>query len=192
MIFKISALVLLAVFYACYFIKMFGQRKKGIKTSQIGKGKTGKTRTIEYLMSVSPFLVVIAEVARIIIGTPVFPLFLRIFGLFIAASAVAVFIAAVVTMRDSWRVGVPEEKKTTIVMTGIFSVSRNPAFLGFGLLYLGILLMFFNPFLLVFSLFSAVMLHLQTVVVEEPFLRKAFGKDYENYTKSVCRYLGKK
>lgn len=192
MIFKISALVLLAVFYACYFIKMFGQRKKGIKTSQIGKGKTGKTRTIEYLMSVSTFLVVIAEVASIIIGTTVFPLFLRIIGLFVAASGVAVFIAAVVTMRDSWRVGVPEEKKTTIVTTGIFSVSRNPAFLGFDLLYLGILLTFFNPFLLVFSLFSAVMLHLQTVVVEEPFLRKAFGKDYENYAKSVCRYLGKK
>ena len=192
MIFKISALVLLAVFYAGYFIKMFGQRKKGIKTSQIGKGKTGKTRTIEYLMSVSTFLVVIAEVASVIIGTTAFPLFLRIIGLFIAASGVAVFIAAVVTMRDSWRVGVPEEKKTTIVMTGIFSVSRNPAFLGFDLLYLGILLTFFNPFLLVFSLFSAVMLHLQTVVVEEPFLREAFGKDYENYTKSVCRYLGKK
>ena len=192
MIFKISALVLLAVFYAGYFIKMFGQRRKGIKTSQIGKGKTGKTRTIEYLMSVSTFLVVIAEVASIIIGTTAFPLFLRIIGLFVAASGVAVFIAAVVTMRDSWRVGVPEEKKTTIVTTGIFSVSRNPAFLGFDLLYLGILLMFFNPFLLVFSLFSAIMLHLQTVVVEEPFLREAFGKDYENYTKSVCRYLGKK
>lgn len=192
MIFKISALILLAVFYACYFIKMFGQRKKGIKTSQIGKGKTGKTRTIEYLMSVSTFLVVIAEVASIIIGTTAFPLFLRIIGLFVAASGVAVFIAAVVTMRDSWRVGVPEEKKTTIVTTGIFSVSRNPAFLGFDLLYLGILLTFFNPFLLVFSLFSAIMLHLQTVVVEEPFLREAFGKDYENYTKSVCRYLGKK
>lgn len=28
--------------------------------------------------------------------------------------------------------------------------------------------------------------------VEEPFLREAFGKEYENYTKNVCRYLGKK
>ena len=192
MFFKISALVLLAAFYACYFIKMFGQRKKGIKTSQIGKGKTGKTRTVEYLMSVSTFLVVIAEVTSIICGTTVFPLFLRIIGLVVAVFGVAVFIAAVVTMRDSWRVGVPEEKKTKIVTTGIFSVSRNPAFLGFDLLYLGILLMFFNPFLLIFSLFSAVMLHLQTVVVEEPFLREAFGKDYENYAKKVCRYLGKK
>lgn len=192
MFFRISALILLAVFYACYFIKMFGQGKKGIKTSQIGKGKTGKTRTVEYLMSVSTFLVVIAEIASIITDTTAFPLFLRIIGLIVAVFGVAVFIAAVVTMRDSWRVGVPEEKKTQIVTTGIFSVSRNPAFLGFDLLYLGILLMFFNPFLLIFSLFSAVMLHLQTVVVEEPFLREAFGKDYENYTKAVCRYLGKK
>ncbi|MEE3470168.1 MAG: hypothetical protein VZR24_05840 [Butyrivibrio hungatei] len=45
-------------------------------------------------------------------------------------------------------------------MKGIYNYSRNPAFLGFDLVYIGILLMFFNPVLLVISVFAMVMLHL--------------------------------
>ncbi len=56
-------------------------------------------------------------------------------------------------------------------MKGIYNYSRNPAFLGFDLVYIGILLMFFNPVLLVISVFAMVMLHLQ-ILREEKFLEK--------------------
>ena len=56
MIFKIIALVLMVAFYACYFIKMLGQKKKGIKTTQIGKGKTGFVKWVECTMMVSTVL----------------------------------------------------------------------------------------------------------------------------------------
>lgn len=43
-------------------------------------------------------------------------------------------------MRDSWRAGISETDKTELVTEGIYQISRNPAFLGFDLLYIGILL----------------------------------------------------
>ena len=80
--------------------------------------------------------------------------------------------------------------RRTLLITSIFSVSRNPAFLGFDLLYIGILLMFFNWILLLATTFAALMFHLQIVNVEEDYLLDAFGEEYLNYKKKVCRYFG--
>ena len=74
----------------------------------------------------------------------------------------------------------------------IYWFSRNPAFLGFDLVYIGILLMFFHWILLAASVFAGVMLHLQIVYVEERFLKEVFGEEYLEYQKKVCRYLGRK
>ena len=192
MIFKVIALVLMAAFYACYYIKMFGQKKKGIKTTQIGNGKTGFVKWVECTMMVSTVLVVVAELVSIILGTTLLPPWARWLGVGIAAVGVAVFITAVITMRDSWRAGVSKSEITELVTSGIFSISRNPAFLGFDLIYLGILLMFFNWVLFAASVFAALMFHLQIVNVEEDFLLEAFGEEYLNYRKKVNRYLGRK
>ena len=37
---QLTAVMILAIFYGCYFSKMLAQRRKGIQTDQIGKGKT--------------------------------------------------------------------------------------------------------------------------------------------------------
>lgn len=192
MIFQVIALVLMAVFYACYYIKLLGQKKKGIKTTQIGNGKTGFVKYVECTMMVSTILVVAAELISIILGTTLLPLWARWLGVGVGAVGVAVFITAVITMRDSWRAGVSKTDKTKLVTSGIFAISRNPAFLGFDLLYIGILLMFFNWGLLAASIFAALMFHLQIVNVEEDFLLEAFGEDYLNYRKQVNRYLGRR
>ncbi|WP_367272313.1 isoprenylcysteine carboxylmethyltransferase family protein [uncultured Dysosmobacter sp.] len=103
----------------------------------------------------------------------------------------AVFLLSVLTMRDSWRAGVSEQERTELVTSGIYQISRNPAFLGFDLVYIGILLMFFNSALLAASAFAIGMLHLQIVKVEEPFLVSAFGTPYREYQRQVNRYLGR-
>ena len=191
MTFRIIALTLLAVFYSCYYIKLLGQKKKGIRTTQIGRGKTGFVKWVECTMMVSTVLAVAAELVSIVLGTTVLPTFMRWIGAGTAALGVAVFITAVVTMRDSWRAGVPDSGKTELVTGGIFSISRNPAFLGFDLVYIGILLMFFNWVLFAASVFAALMFHLQIVNVEEDFLLEAFGEEYLHYRKKVNRYLGR-
>lgn len=101
-------------------------------------------------------------------------------------------ISSVLTMRDSWRAGVSETDKTELVASGIYQISRNPAFLGFDFVYIGILLMFFNWGLFVASAFAVLMFHLQIVNVEEDFLMVAFGNEYMEYKKKVNRYIGRK
>ncbi len=87
---------------------------------------------------------------------------------------------------------VSKAEKTELVTGGIYQISRNPAFLGFDLVYIGMVMMFFNWGLLVTSIFAVVMLHLQIVNVEEDFLMEVFGEEYLEYKEKVCRYLGRK
>ena len=192
MLYQILGLGILLAFYGCYILKMLSQRKKGIRTDQMGRGKTGPARTIEITVKVASYLAAIAGVASVLRGTTALPAGMRILGACVGLTGDAVFIAAVVTMRDSWRAGVAAEEKTELVTDGIYRISRNPAFLGFDLVYVGILLMFFNWPLCALSAFAVVMFHLQIVRVEEVFLRSAFGDEYAAYEGKVCRYLGRK
>ena len=192
MIYRIIALIILLLFYGCHFVKMINQKRRGIRTNQMGRGKEGIAKAIELILGISTIIAPITEIFSIFIGTA--PLFVpvRILGAVIGVIGVTIFIIAVVQMRDSWRAGVPENDKTELVTGGIFSISRNPAFLGFDLVYIGILMMFFNYVLLVATIFASVMIHFQIVNVEEEFLQKAFGEEYLLYKKRVNRYVGTK
>ena len=75
-----------------------------------------------------------------------------------------------------------------IVKAPIYSISRNPAFVGFDLMYIGLLLAFPNIIHLLFAVFPIVMLHLQ-IRQEEVFCRKSFGSEYDEYCGKVRRYL---
>lgn len=190
--FQVAGIAIMLAFYGCYFIKMISQHKKGIKTDQIGKGKVGFVKFVEITMKVFTYLVPAVEIVSIILNTSFFAEPVRIVGVLVAVVGVAVFIISVLTMRDSWRAGVSKTDKTELVTKGIYKISRNPAFLGFDLMYLGILLMFFNLVLYIVSLFAMLIFHLQIVNVEEEFLLEAFGDEYLRYKKKVCRYIGRK
>ncbi len=190
--FQIIGIVILVLFYGCYMIKMIKQSKKGIKTDQIGRGKIGFVKIIELTMKVATYVVLVTEVSSIILNTNFFVIPIRIVGAFVGIIGVIVFIISVLTMQDSWRAGVSKAEKTELVTGGIYQISRNPAFLGFDLVYIGMVMMFFNWGLLVTSIFAVVMLHLQIVNVEEDFLMEVFGEEYLEYKEKVCRYLGRK
>lgn len=192
MIFQLITLVLLLAFYGCYFGKMLLQRRRGIQTDQIGKGKTGPALHIERTMKLATIAVPLGEAVSILLNITALPGWLRWIGVVLAALGTGVFIVSVVTMRDSWRAGVSETDKTDLVTSGVYRISRNPAFLGFDLVYLGVLLTFFSWWLAALSVFAAVMFHVQIARVEEPFLRVAFGEDYRRYERKVRRYLGRR
>ena len=52
MIIKIVTISLMAVFYICYFAKLISQKKQGIKTDQLGKGKEGFVKFIEVALKI--------------------------------------------------------------------------------------------------------------------------------------------
>lgn len=189
---KFAALFVIVFFYSVYLGKMLAQRKKGIRTDQIAVGKKkAPLFWTELLMKIATYSVVAAEIISVFAVRPILPLPVQVAGVVIGFLGDAVFLCAVITMKDSWRAGIPENDRTKMVTGGIYSVSRNPAFLAFDLAYLGVLLVLFNIPLLAFSVFSAVMLHLQ-ILQEEKFLPTVFGDEYRNYKNHVRRYLGKR
>ena len=194
MVFQILAIMILLVFYGCYFIKMYSQKKKGIRTDHIGrgKGKKGLVLMIELALKVVTYLVPVVEVISIINNTSSMPIGVRCLGVVLGVLGDTVFIISVLTMRDNWCAGVAEDAKTELVTEGIYQYSRNPAFLGFDLVYIGILLMFFNTGLFEITLLVILLLHLQIVNVEEDFLIATFGQEYVEYRKKVKRYFGRR
>ena len=183
---------LMAIFYTCYFIKMFNQRKQGIHTDQLGKGKEGFVKFIEISLKITTYLTPILQIISVLFYCGTAHLSLQIAGVVIELFGILIFIVSVLEMKDNWRAGVQREEKTNLVTTGIYSMSRNPAFLGFDLMYIGILLAFFNWFLLIATIFAVLLFHLQIVNVEEDFLIEAFGQEYLAYKKKVFRYFGRR
>ena len=185
-------IVILAVFYGVYIVKMILQRRKGIRTDQIARGKPrGRLLWTELTMKIAAYLAVAAEVISIFAVEPALPRGAVLCGAALGLAGGLIFAAAVVTMRDSWRAGIAEQDKTELITQGIYQISRNPAFLGFDCVYIGLALMFFNLPLLACSLFAVVMLHLQ-ILQEEQYLEQAFGGAYVRYREKVHRYLGRR
>lgn len=192
MVYKIITLALMAIFYGCYFIKMISQKKQGINTDQLGKGKEGFLKFIEVSLKIATYLLPILQVISIMFYSGNSHFILQIAGLVIELLGVSAFVVSVAEMKNNWRAGVQREDKTSLVTSGIYSISRNPAFLGFDLMYIGILLVFFNLPLLMATVIAMALFHLQIVNVEEDFLIEAFGMEYVRYKKKVCRYFGRK
>ena len=189
---KIAGVLILAIFYSIYLGKMFLQKKQGIQTDQMAKGKPkDKVFYTELILKIATYAVVAVEVISIFCVKSKMPLAVAVLGMVLGIVGDVIFALAVITMKNSWRAGIAQNDKTEMVTNGIYQISRNPAFLGFDLVYLGILLMFFNRVLLIFSVFAAVMLHLQ-ILQEEKYLPQVFGTDYLEYKEMVGRYLGRK
>lgn len=191
MIFQIIAVLILVTFYSFYFAKILIQKKQSIKTNQMGIGnKSKKVLLIERIMSVATVLTFIVGVCSIFLVKTHPVTGLRIVGIVIGMIGVLFFALATITMKTSWRVGIPEEK-TSLVTGGIYKWSRNPAFVGFDLSYLSVCLMFFNIPLTMVSVWAAVMLHLQ-ILQEEEHMHNMFGAEYDDYRKHTMRYFGKR
>ena len=136
-------------------------------------------------------LIVLVEVFSILFDFNLMPLPVRMAGIILGIAGDLIFLTAVLTMKNSWRAGIPEKDRTEFVSHGIYRYSRNPAFLGFDMIYAGILLMYFNWLLLAFTIWAIVMLHLQ-ILQEEKYLPTVFGDEYLEYKKHTCRYLGRR
>jgi protein-S-isoprenylcysteine O-methyltransferase Ste14 len=113
---------------------------------------------------------------------------IRGIGLGLLYLGTVIFIIAMVTMRDSWRAGITHEDKTSMVTSGIYNYSRNPAFLGFDLTYLGACIDFGNIILMVIAVITIILMHLQ-ILQEEKFLENTFQQGYIEYKRKVRRYL---
>ncbi len=187
---QIIGIIEVLIFYLAYFLKLIEQKRRGIKTNQLGIGnKSLKTIIIERLLRVASIVIVAVILASAALNTSVFAnQIIRVIGLVLFALGTCLFIIAMVTMKDSWRAGIPDEDKTSMITTGIYKISRNPAFLGFDLTYIGASLTFGNIVLFIIALVVITLMHLQ-ILEEEKFLESKFKNEYNIYKDRVGRYF---
>ena len=85
---------------------------------------------------------------------------------------------------------VPTNEPTRVlVTTGIHSLTRNPIYLGFFLVYVGIGTVVRSPWILIFSLPLAAVIRYGVVAREEAYLEARFGDAYQDYKARVRRWL---
>ena len=191
MIYKIFALLIMILFYSIYFGKMIIQKRQGIKTRQLGKGKNQHVRAVEILLSIATLVIVPIQLISIILDLTILNDNIRFIGFLVGILGDILFLISIITMKNSWRAGIPSEDNTEFVSNGIYKIGRNPAFVGFDLMYIGICLLYCNVLTIIFSLFAIVMLHFQ-ILQEEKYLEKTFGEKYITYKYKVFRYIGRR
>ena len=84
--------------------------------------------------------------------------------------------------------GIPTSR---VVTTGVFSVSRNPLYLGVVCFVAGVALAVNLPWALVLLLPSLVACHYVLIAPEERYLATKFGEEYRVYAATVHRWIGR-
>ena len=85
----------------------------------------------------------------------------------------------------------PGRPTSKVVTTGMFSVSRNPLYLGVTCFLAGVALAANLPWVLVLLLPSVVACQLVLIAPEERYLIARFGDEYRGYAATVHRWLGR-
>lgn len=96
-------------------------------------------------------------------------------------------IISISNIGSSIRLGLPSEN-TVLKSNGIYRISRNPMYVGFGLFTISSMVYSMNYIIIALGLFSLIVYHL-IIKSEEKFLLNRFGNDYEIYRENVRRYL---
>jgi protein-S-isoprenylcysteine O-methyltransferase Ste14 len=110
-------------------------------------------------------------------------------GAMVTVLAIALFVSAVRTLRAAGTPIPGNRPTTTIVRTGPYRFSRNPIYLAFSLLQLGLSL-WVNSLALLITLIPAVALMWLVVIPrEERYLEARFPSVYLPYKASVRRWL---
>ncbi|MDZ4878189.1 MAG: hypothetical protein CLLPBCKN_007624 [Chroococcidiopsis cubana SAG 39.79] len=103
--------------------------------------------------------------------------------------AVALFLWAVRTFRTAGTPVPGNRPTTTIVHTGPYRYSRNPIYLSFSLLQLGVTFWVNSLWLLVTLIPAVALMSFVVIPREEHYLESRFPSDYLPYKASVRRWL---
>jgi protein-S-isoprenylcysteine O-methyltransferase Ste14 len=76
-----------------------------------------------------------------------------------------------------------------LVVSGLHRYLRNPMYIGVALVILGQAALFRSPHLAEYAALMLLTAHLFVIFYEEPTLRRQFGESYEEYRRTVPRWI---
>ena len=83
----------------------------------------------------------------------------------------------------------PYENPTQLIISGPFRISRNPQYIGFAAILLGISINLGTLITFISPIGFVILMELMFIPFEEENLKKVFGKKYLNYKKKVRRWI---
>jgi protein-S-isoprenylcysteine O-methyltransferase Ste14 len=92
-------------------------------------------------------------------------------------------------MGASWRIGVRETERTSLVTTGLFAIVRNPIFSFLLVAMTGVALISPNAVTLFALALFVIAVELHVRLVEEPYLRRVHTTRYAEYCTRVGRFV---
>jgi protein-S-isoprenylcysteine O-methyltransferase Ste14 len=122
--------------------------------------------------------------------TPVLPGWLRWAGLIPLVPGAVLLVDSFVRFVTRGRgTPAPIAPPSSLVVTGFYRWVRNPMYVAIVLVVLGEALLFRSPALLLYAAVLWLTFHLFVLLYEEPHLRGAFGQSYDQYVRSVPRWI---
>lgn len=194
---NILVLISLLLFYLLFIGRTIILYKRGVKVWVIG---TSSKKVFEIILEniLMPVLIlwsifVVLTALHIPMPDIISKLLLNIFwleyaGILFCYLGLIIFLMALISFGQSWRIGIDEQNSHELITTGIFKYSRNPIFLFMDLYFTGIMLIYPNIVFIVITICVIIGIHLQ-ILREEKFLLHKFGEEYSKYKTQTRRYL---
>ena len=116
------------------------------------------------------------------------PIWLEWLAVFVVFEAILFLIFSLLKMGKYTKMGLPKNDDIPLQTTGVYSLSRNPMYLGLYLLAIGAVL--YKPCLpVIVATIAGIIIHHIIIINEEKFLDAKFGQSYRSYRQRVRRYL---
>lgn len=186
-------LLLFALYLVFFILKAYFQyRATGMNPFVLARGKKRPHDKLEKALFLFFLIAILTVVFETVAGRLV-PKFYHITfiewtGAGVTAAGIVLFITAMFTMQNSWRIGIDAGRKTRLVKNGVYAFSRNPAFAGMALMFIGFFLSYPDVLTVFLAVFEMTVIHLH-ILNEEKNLDKTMGREYLSYKKKTPRYL---
>jgi len=113
----------------------------------------------------------------------------KYFGLGVILLGIFIIVLAAKTFKRAKTNIEPWKPTTTIVSSGIFAYSRNPIYIAFCLVTIGIGIFFNSLWIIISFLPSAIIIYYMVIKKEEAYLEEKFDEEYKNYKEKVRRWI---
>jgi len=183
---RIFVIVLFGVFLITLIV--IGIRNK--KNSFSSKGKSPINKKLFVIAKLSMFIIWIITIIQAL-----YPGFIRIKSYFVLSwipvviifLGVLIIIISYIYLGTYSKFGLPTEK-TELITSGLYSISRNPMYMGLFFITVGSVIYFPNWLTIILAI-ETIFIHHRVVLAEEVFLANTFNKKWDDYKKNTNRYI---
>lgn len=113
----------------------------------------------------------------------------QIIGIFFLIAAILLLLSAIFTFLKNKTTMLPMKPASALQTKGIYSITRNPMYLGLLCTYIGSTFLFGNFWMLILLPFLIFTFQKYIISKEEAYLHRAFGEQYKMYQSKVRRWI---